>query len=96
MLATSIEHKEVNVLLTDAGDDLTIEIEDNGAGIAEDAADRLFEVGFSTKQEHNRGFGLALVKQALQQLGGHISFQTGSEGGTQFTVVIPKERRDSY
>ena len=96
VLAASIEYKEVNVLLTDAGDDLRIEIEDNGAGIAEDAADHLFEVGFSTKQEQNRGFGLALVKQALQQLGGHISFQTGSEGGTLFTVVIPKERRDSY
>jgi two-component system CitB family sensor kinase len=96
VLASSSDHKEVNVLLTDAGDDLRIEIEDNGAGIAEDAAEHLFEVGFSTKQEQNRGFGLALVKQALQQLGGHISFQTGSEGGTLFTVVIPKERRDSY
>lgn len=92
VLATSHDIKKVKVYLTDKDNALMIVIEDNGGGIAEEAADHLFEVGFSTKHEANRGFGLAIVKQAVQQLQGQISFHSHSQGGAVFTVVIPKEK----
>ncbi|MEV5026560.1 sensor histidine kinase [Paenibacillus sp. LPE1-1-1.1] len=92
VLAASRDDKSVRVFLTDEGKALMIAIEDNGVGIAEDAANQLFEVGFSTKHEANRGYGLAIVKQAVQQLRGHISFHSRLQGGTIFTVVIPKEK----
>lgn len=92
VLATSNENKTVKVFLTDAGKALMIVVEDNGVGIEKDAENRLFETGFSTKNEVNRGYGLAIVKQAVQQLRGQISFHSRSEGGVIFTVVIPKEK----
>jgi two-component system CitB family sensor kinase len=92
VLAASHDNKKVKVYLTDAGKSLMIVIEDNGVGIAKEAADQLFEVGFSTKHEVGRGFGLAIVKQAVQQLQGQISFRSHQQGGAVFTVVIPKEK----
>lgn len=90
VLAADRDHREVKAYLSDAGDDLLIEIEDNGVGIAENDARHLFEVGFSTKGENNRGFGLANVNQAVKQVRGTISFQSRSPEGTVFTVKIPK------
>jgi two-component system CitB family sensor kinase len=93
VLAADSDTKKVHIFLTDIGDDLIIEVEDNGSGIHEEAAKHVFEIGYSTKQEGNRGFGLPLVEQAVQQLGGSLTFQTQPQQGTIFTVAIPKERR---
>jgi two-component system CitB family sensor kinase len=93
VLAAGVEHKKVKIFLTDLGDDLIIEVEDNGIGIPNKAAEHLYEVGFSTKDEANRGFGLSLVLQAVEQLNGYITFEAHPQGGTIFTVAIPKERK---
>lgn len=93
VLAAGIENKKVKIFMTDLGEDLIIEVEDNGIGISQEAADHLYEIGFSTKNEANRGFGLALVKQAIEQLRGYITFATNPQGGTVFTAAIPKERK---
>lgn len=85
------DRKTVNVILTDLGDDLIIEVEDNGIGIKEEHSDRIFDVGYSTKSQPNRGYGLALVKQAISQLHGYITFTCQPEGGAIFTVAIPKK-----
>ncbi|HWO97654.1 MAG TPA: sensor histidine kinase [Bacillus sp. (in: firmicutes)] len=85
--------KCVKVFFTDLGEDLIIEVEDNGSGISEEQAARIFDLGFSTKSKENRGFGLALVKQAIERLGGYITFDRGDTAGTVFTVAIPKQRQ---
>lgn len=92
MESTSTD-KQVSAFFTDIGDDLIIEVEDNGVGIPEEDAEKIFELGYSTKGKHDRGFGLALVKQAISQLQGYITFSrnTSGTGGTLFTVVIPKQ-----
>jgi len=92
VLEKSDENRTVKVFLSDVGKAFTIIIEDNGSGIKEDVAERLFELGFSTKNEDHRGYGLVIVTQAIQQLRGHISFQSRPQEGTIFTVVIPKEK----
>jgi two-component system CitB family sensor kinase len=91
VLAPGAFAREVNVFLTDIGEVLLFEVEDRGPGIPDEHADRLFELGFSTKAQKNHGFGLALVKQAVEQLNGHVSHTPNPDGGTIFTVVIPKE-----
>ncbi|WP_053373519.1 ATP-binding protein [Paenibacillus sp. FJAT-27812] len=96
VLESSAPVKQITVLLSDTGLDLAIEISDSGLGISEENAGRLFEMGFSTKKQENRGFGLSNVQQAVQQLGGSISFRNRPEGGVTFAVVIPKIRGDSY
>ncbi|EPZ43584.1 sensor histidine kinase [Alicyclobacillus acidoterrestris] len=90
VLSPTVTDKKVSVFLTDLGKDLVIEVEDCGVGIPDEYEQRIFDMGFSTKSEKNHGFGLALVKKAVDALHGQITF-TGKQGcGTIFTVVIPK------
>jgi two-component system CitB family sensor kinase len=84
-------HKQVSILLTDLGQDLFMEIEDNGPGINPDDLDQIYSVGYSTKKGEHRGFGLALVKKAAIQLGGMIEYNPVLGGGSRFSVAIPKK-----
>lgn len=85
--------KEVHLFFTDLGNDLIIEVEDSGYGVASDMADRLFEKGATTKTFSGRGMGLFLVRRALDDLGGQITFSASELGGALFTVSIPKKGR---
>ncbi|PQP90876.1 sensor histidine kinase [Paenibacillus sp. AR247] len=83
---------EVTLFLTDLGEDLIIECEDNGIGIPEDIGETIYEKGFSTKPGEHRGIGLALVVHAVNKLSGYITFHRNTAGGgTVFTVAIPKQ-----
>jgi sensor histidine kinase regulating citrate/malate metabolism len=83
---------EVHLSMTDLGNDIIIEVEDSGPGIKDGSEDNIFERGMSTKNRPHGGVGLYLVKQALENLGGHITIGESELGGVLFTVVIPKER----
>ncbi|WP_010495383.1 ATP-binding protein [Paenibacillus elgii] len=84
------EEKKVTLFLSDYGEDLMIECEDNGPGIPDDWAGDIFQKGVSSKEGEHRGIGLALVKHAVDKLGGRILHEPSGEGGTVFSVVIPK------
>jgi PAS domain S-box-containing protein len=65
---------------------LTIVWEDNGAGIAADEKDRIFERGFG----RNTGLGLFLVREILSLTGIAIR-ETGTAGnGARFEIMVPK------
>lgn len=80
----------VRLYLTDLGPDLIIEVEDSGMGIDRSVSETLFDTGVTTKSGKGRGFGLALVKRAVENLGGEITYSDGELGGALFTVIIPK------
>jgi two-component system, CitB family, sensor kinase len=87
------EEKRVSLFLTDLGKELIIEIEDNGKGIDPSLSEQIFQDGFSTKnRQSNAGIGLSLVKKAIKDLGGYITFSSNEGAGTIFTVAIPKSR----
>ncbi|MGB4776343.1 MAG: HAMP domain-containing sensor histidine kinase [Daejeonella sp.] len=66
----------------------SIEIYDNGSGIAEHLQKQIFVPNFTTKSS-GTGLGLAFVKQALENMGGSIRFETKAEIGTTFFLTIP-------
>jgi len=74
------------------GGELRISIKDNGPGIAPEARKNLFQPYFSTKTKGS-GLGLALSEKLVNQHGGRIDFQTGSEG-TTFEITVPVEQRN--
>ncbi|TMV48317.1 sensor histidine kinase [Paenibacillus mesophilus] len=82
--------KYVKLFMTDLGDDLIIECEDNGIGIPEEIMSSVFEKGFSTKEGEHRGIGLTLVHHAVGKLNGYVTIHKNPAGGTIFTVAIPK------
>ncbi len=82
----------VRVLLVEDRGRITIEVADNGPGIAAEDVDAVFLDGFSTKPQSGslrRGLGLALVHRIVQRLGGTISVSVGP--GATFEVGIPAE-----
>jgi sensor histidine kinase regulating citrate/malate metabolism len=68
---------------------LEITVEDSGPGIDPQAVEDVFRHGFSTKTAgpFGRGLGLALVRQAVQRLGGTMTIT--SPAGALFRVTLP-------
>ncbi|OHB74217.1 MAG: hypothetical protein A2Z34_10310 [Planctomycetes bacterium RBG_16_59_8] len=65
-----------------------IEIADTGAGIPPEAADRIFNVYFSTKTE-GTGLGLSITKRIIEEHGGTISMKSAPGEGTTFLIDFP-------
>ncbi|SFF81231.1 two-component system, CitB family, sensor kinase [Neptunomonas qingdaonensis] len=96
-LEATLRHKgaggKVKVSMTDLGNDLIFEIEDQGAGISLHQQQQIFEKGFTSKTEMGHGIGLHLVKGLLETLGGTIMLEKGEEEGSRFIVYLPKIRK---
>lgn len=82
--------KQVTFFATDLGADIVFDISDNGTGIGEEKMAHLFETGFSTKQAFDRGYGLASVKEVVDELNGGIEVYNQDDGGAVFSIFIPK------
>jgi len=74
---------------------LTIIVADNGPGVPEADRQRICDLGFSTKDADNRGLGLFLVKNHVENAGGTIVITSPPEGGTRITVTIPAASDDN-
>ncbi|WP_417546405.1 ATP-binding protein [Marinobacter sp.] len=81
----------VQLSMTDLGQELIFEVEDQGPGIAPEVQDRIFEKGVTSKPGNEHGFGLHLVRQFLNTWGGSITVENlGHAGGSRFTLYLPK------
>jgi signal transduction histidine kinase len=68
-----------------------ITIEDNGGGIDEKIAERIFEPYTSTKSKDGYGLGLYMCKLIVERhCGGTLTFQT-TKNGTIFIIKLPIE-----
>lgn len=70
------------------GNAVVAEISDHGAGISQDAQDKIFELYFTTKKDGN-GIGLAQTYQILQWHYGSVEFESRVGEGTTFRFRIP-------
>jgi len=61
---------------------------DNGTGIPPDLRGKIFEPNFSTKTS-GTGLGLAIAQKTVDEMGGHIGFDTTEGEGTTFWVQLP-------
>ena len=66
-----------------------ITCEDTGSGIDPDLLPRIFEKGVSSKGE-NRGTGLYLIHQIVEDYHGEIAIETEPDVGTCFTLTFTK------
>ncbi len=72
------------------GKQVSIWVEDQGQGIAEEHLPRIFEPFFTTKMVgEGTGLGLSLTYNIIQEHGGSISASNLSGGGCRFEVVLP-------
>ena len=78
----------VNVVLSKEEHNALISITDNGQGISEDVAERIFQPYFTTKSS-GTGLGLAMTKKIIEFWQGRIWFTTIENEGTTFFIRIP-------
>ncbi|NIK73351.1 signal transduction histidine kinase [Thermonema lapsum] len=93
----SHKHSEIFVRLLDHGDEVVIEVEDEGPGICKEDRERLFQTGehnpFRNKPtgaESAAGMGLIICKQLVEALHGTIECESEEGRGSLFRVRLPK------
>ncbi|MBN2557481.1 MAG: Spo0B domain-containing protein [Clostridia bacterium] len=87
--AEAVDNGSIRVSLKEDIKNYIFKVKDNGKGIPDKLADRVFTMGFTTKSGEGHGIGLAVSKRKLESTGGSISFETGGNG-TEFTFTVPK------
>jgi signal transduction histidine kinase len=77
------------VRLVDAREDrVTVSIADDGRGVPDDVADRLFEMGVKSDDSDGTGFGLGFAKALTESYGGDIDVTESERGGADFRITV--------
>ena len=79
----------VQVTIGGTGSAVTIEVSDNGPGIAEPIQDRLFHPFVSFGKENGTGLGLTVVQKIVQDHGGRVLMERTPDARTVFRITIP-------
>jgi two-component system, NtrC family, nitrogen regulation sensor histidine kinase NtrY len=78
----------IRISVSREGDYCVAAISDNGTGITEEQAKKIFSPSFTTKSS-GMGLGLAMVRSILSTFNGTVSFESKPGEGAEFTVKIP-------
>ena len=78
----------VRVSTRAVGDDVFLEVEDEGMGIPPEVEARIFDPFFTTKAD-GTGLGLAITRRIVEAHGGEVGYRTKVGRGTTFTVRLP-------
>jgi signal transduction histidine kinase len=82
----------VHVAVTVSARAATIEVADNGTGIAEEYRAKVFNMFFrASAQRMGSGLGLFIVKEIVDKLNGTITLTSEPGMGSTFTLVLPNE-----
>lgn len=89
----SPENGNVVVSVSDGGEFVRIEIEDNGPGIPPKHRTRIFERFYRVDPGRSRamggtGLGLAIVKHLVNAMHGEVRMEPAKEGGSVFIVIL--------
>lgn len=83
-----------------AGDEVIIEVEDSGKGIAPDILPRVFEPFFrgdpARRHDGGTGLGLAIVRVVVEAHGGSVDVESNPGQGTTFRLRLPKEQPGNW
>jgi two-component system, NtrC family, sensor histidine kinase HydH len=71
------------------GDELLIEVQDEGCGIPAEIGHRLFEPFFSYGKSEGIGLGMATALKIVEEHGGSIQIESGPQGGTTVRFRLP-------
>lgn len=92
-LEVSPQGSEIVLRSKRTGTYCSIEVIDQGPGVADENVEKLFTPFFSTKPG---GFGLTLSsgRKVMRDQEGDILFERGKGGGSIFKMIVPRESRD--
>lgn len=83
---------QVTISIEDSGQHWRWRVSDHGPGIPASIRDKIFEPFFTTKEiGKGTGLGLAAVWGTITKHGGSIRVECPPNGGTTFTILLPKD-----
>jgi two-component system CitB family sensor kinase len=88
--------RAVVVRFAEGEHELVLDVSDTGPGVPRGMAEAIFAGGWTTKGAPGgpqRGIGLALVRQAVDDLGGSVAVREGD--GAHFRVTLPRVRDEA-
>jgi two-component system, NtrC family, sensor kinase len=86
----SIKDPKITIRTKALGDQVTIEIEDNGTGMPESVKQKIFEPFFTTKPVgKGTGLGLSIVYSIIENHKGSLQVLTEEGQGTTFIISLP-------
>lgn len=84
------EKGQVEICVENDDEGFMMRFRDEGVGIRKDVQAKIYEMFFrGSNISEGAGLGLYIVKEALQELNGTISFNSQLDKGSEFTVHIP-------
>ncbi|GBH25785.1 sensor histidine kinase [Burkholderia vietnamiensis] len=84
----------IDVTIVVSAATLSIEVRDNGPGIAPDLLPRLFEPFFTTKEMgRGLGLGLAISSSIASDAGGALTARNAPDGGALFVLTLRRARK---
>ena len=86
-----MEHGEVHIKATPGSTTVTLQISDNGRGIAPETLEKMFQPFFSTRiGQGGTGLGMSIVENLVKAtLGGSLEVQSTVGQGTTVTITLP-------
>jgi two-component system NtrC family sensor kinase len=79
---------EIRIKTWQENDRVYASVSDTGRGMSPETQARMFETGFTTK-EQGSGLGLPISQKTVQHHGGHLEVQSQLGRGTTFVVDLP-------
>jgi signal transduction histidine kinase len=81
---------QVQVVGKAAGSTVSLDVIDNGRGVAPEVRERLFQAFTTTRRgERVRGLGLAVARRLLRDAGGDLELASTGAGGSTFRCTLP-------
>ncbi|HLF98810.1 MAG TPA: sensor histidine kinase [Methylococcaceae bacterium] len=84
---------EIVVRTRKAGDQLVLDVDDDGPGIPEDQRARVFDP-FFTQREGGIGLGLTVARQIATAHGANLGADASPKGGARFRIEFPESPPD--
>jgi two-component system cit operon sensor histidine kinase CitA len=84
--------RQIECLINSEGEEVIIEIADQGCGIDKKIRQHIFERGVTSQDSGDHGIGLWLVRSYIEQANGNIIIDSNIPRGTIFTLYIPFTR----
>lgn len=88
----AIEGREdgwIRISLQQDGDRVRIDVSDNGCGIPDSIAERVWQPFFTTKGANGNGLGLDVCRRLVESHGGSIACESVCGAGTTFSISLP-------
>ena len=84
------EERNITLNLNYVNEKLSIDIIDNGKGIAADIQEKIFDPFFTTKEVNKgTGIGLSLLQTYVTELNGILHIESELHKGTTFRIELP-------